>query len=536
MFDGVVEVSGGRLRGRDRGGVWAFSGVPYARAPEGERRWRPPEPVQPWSGVREAAEFGLIAPQPAPTPGVAIPGDPVEEGEDCLFLNIWTPGVGDHDGASPVESRGRPVMVWIHGGGFTSGNGSSLLYRGGDLARSGDVVVVTVNYRLGALGFLAHPALTDRGRTEVVGNWGLHDQIAALRWVQENIGAFGGDPANVTVFGESAGAMSISCLLGSPASRGLFHRAIVQSGPPYTHTRHQAIRASEELAALLGIRDITRSALEPIPASVLVEATQELQNRPPPPGELPLPFLPVVDGALLPRHPRDAVADGDAGGVSLMIGTNRDELTFFTLADARLGDLDSEGLLTWLSRVHPGQSPEALVDAYSMAREERGEAVTPRSLWVAIGTDLVFRVPSIQLATAQRHHQEATYVYLFTWETPAFGGYLGSCHALEIPFVFGSHRHPAISLFAGSGPEADALSAAMQSAWTAFARCGDPSHDGIGKWPTWDSDRRATMVFGPGGGVQDGPRHAELAVWEQLPPRGSTEPPSPAGVVGAQPA
>ncbi|MHB8219249.1 MAG: carboxylesterase/lipase family protein [Acidimicrobiales bacterium] len=515
MEDGVVEVSGGRLRGRERGGVWVFSGVPYARSPEGVLRWRPPEPPPPWSGVREASEFGLIAPQPAPTPGVAIPGDPLDQGEDCLTLNVWTCSLRRSGGAPVAHDPGRPVMVWIHGGGFTSGSGASLLYRGGDLARNGDVVVVTVNYRLGALGFLGHPALAQAGRSEEFGNWGLRDQLSALRWVQENIAAFGGDPGNVTVFGESAGAMSISALLSIPSARGLFHRAILQSGPPYTHTIDQAVRVSEDLANLLGVRDFTRSALLPIPASELVEATRELQSRLPTPGELPLPFLPVIDGVFIPRSPHDAVAAGEAAAVPLMIGTNRDELTFFAMADARLGNLDQKGLLNWLSRVVPGQHPDEVVDAYRSARVERGEAITPRALWVAAGSDLVFRVPSLALAASQRAHQDLMYVYLFTWETPAFGGYLGSCHALEIPFVFGSHRHPAISLFSGTGPEADALSAAMQGAWTSFAHCGDPSNGGVGQWPAWDDERRATMVFGPGGGVENGPRNAELSVWRQ---------------------
>ena len=204
----------------------------------------------------------------------------------------------------------RPVMVWVHGGGFTTGAGSSLLYRGGDLARDGDVVVVTGNYRLGALGFLGHPALGDPA-TGAIGSWGLLDQIAILRWVRDHIAAFGGDPGNVTLFGESAGGMAISALLGVPAARGLFHRAVVESGPPYTHSVDQAVRAASDLAGLLGVGDVTRQSLEAVPADELVAATAELQNRSPRPGELPLPFLPVVDGHFLPRRPEDAVAAGE---------------------------------------------------------------------------------------------------------------------------------------------------------------------------------------------------------------------------------
>jgi para-nitrobenzyl esterase len=407
-------------------------------------------------------------------------------------------------------------MVWIHGGGFTTGTGASLLYRGGALARHGDVVVVTLNYRLGALGFLAHPDLARGALTGVVGNWGLLDQVAALRWVRDHIASFGGDPGNVTIFGESAGAMSISALLGAPSARGLFHRAVIESGPPYTHSLARATHAADDLAGLLGVGEPTRKALQDVPPADLVAAAAELQNRSPRPGELPLPFLPVVDGHFLPKEPQAAVAAGQVASVPLLIGTTRDELTFFALGDRRLAGMDDDGLLHWMQRAAPAVPPGRIVDAYRSARQARGEPTTPMSLWVAAGSDLVFRWPSLQLAAAQRAHQPATYVYLFTWESPAFGGLLGSCHALEIPFVFGSVRRPAIAAFAGGGPEAEALSDRMQQAWLAFARGGDPSHEGIGLWPDWDPDRRATMVFGPDGGLVDAPRNDELAAWGPL--------------------
>jgi len=508
-MDGVVEVAGGRVRGVERSGVWTFSGIPYARAPVGVLRWRPPEPPDPWSGVRPADRFGPIAPQSGPVEGLTIPGDPTEHAEDCLSLNVWTPA---------LDAGRRPVMVWIHGGGFTSGSGSFLLYRGGALARDGDVVVVTVNYRLGALGFLGHPAVVE-GSTEPgeVGNWGLKDQVAALRWVRDHIAGFGGDPGNVTVFGESAGAMSISTLLGVPAARGLFHRAAIESGPAYTHSPERARSQGEELGKELGIGELTREALVAVPADELVAATQALQNRRSNPGELPLPFLPVVDGAYVPRDPLEAVADGEAASVPLLIGTTRDELTLFALGDPRLANIDDEGLHRWMGRAAPGFDTDRLVTTYREVRAARGESVVPRDLWVAMGSDLVFRWPSLRTAAAQRPHQPRTFVYLFTWETPAFGGELGSCHALEIPFVFGALHRPLIAAFAGGGPAAEALSERMHHAWLAFARTGDPSHPGIGSWPAWDDDRRATMVFGPDGGVVDGPRDAELAVWAAEP-------------------
>ncbi len=513
-MDGVVEVRGGRVRGVERSGLWVYSGIPYARAPVGPLRWRPPQPPEPWTGIRPADEFGPIAPQSPPVAGLTIPGDPTEHSEDCLSLNVWTPGLDDGR---------RPVMVWTHGGGFTSGSGSFLLYRGGELARHGNVVVVTFNYRLGALGFLGHPAAVE-GSTEPdeVGNWGLMDQVAALGWVRDCIGAFGGDPGNVTVFGESAGAMSVSTLLALPAARGLFHRAAVESGPAYTQTLERARHRGDELAKELGIGELTRRVLEDVPADDLVAATQRMQNQPPDPGQLPLPFLPVVDGAYLPRHPLEAVAEGAGAPVPLLIGTTRDVLSLFALGVRRLADLDDEGLDRWMRRAAPGADVDRLITTYRDVRAARGESVRPRDLWVAMGSDLVFRWPSLKTAAAQRKHQSNTFVYLFTWETPAFGGELGSCHALEIPFVFGALHRPLIAAFAGGGREAEDLSARMHHAWLAFAHTGDPSHDGIGRWPAWDDERRATMLFGPDGGVVDRPRDQELSAWATA----SVEPPT----------
>ncbi len=244
---GVVDTTQGRLRGVWRGDLWSFSGVPYARAPVGPLRWRPPLPAEPWETVRDASTFGAIAPQSTVVPGITSPSDPdasEPQSEDCLFLNVWTPDLD--------PERRRPVMVFIHGGGFTSGSGSVFLYRGGNLVRNGDAVVVTINYRLGALGFLGHRRLADQDG--LVGNWGMQDQVAALAWVRENIAAFGGDPDNVTIFGESAGGFSVAALLGCPAARGLFRRAIVQSGGVHVHTVEEAERAGERLAVDFGCR------------------------------------------------------------------------------------------------------------------------------------------------------------------------------------------------------------------------------------------------------------------------------------------
>jgi len=511
---GVVAVAQGRLRGVWRGDLWSFSGIPYARAPLGELRWRPPLAPEQWTGVRDASAFGPIAPQGGAMPGLMSATGPAgeQQSEDCLSLNVWTRSLPDRP---PGVGSGRPVMVFVHGGGFTSGSGSAFLYRGSGLVRRGDVVVVTINYRLGALGFLGHPALADADG--FAANWGLHDQLAALRWVRENIAAFGGDPANVTLFGESAGGFSVASLLGAPSASGLFRRAVVQSGAPHVHTLDTAAHTAERLAAVLGLAACDRTSLGAVPAADLVAATAEIGRTREDPGALPLAFLPVVDGALLPEHPLDAVTAGRASGVDLLIGTNRDEVAFYAVGNPDLLALDHEGVTRLLAHALPGVRPEPVIDAYRTARQARAEPVGPSDLWVAAGSDIVFRWPSLQLAAA--HAERAgpgarTYVYLFEWESPAFGGLLGSCHALELPFVFGVVDRPAVQLLSGSGPEVERLSSHMQRAWVSFATTGHPGHDGIGPWPAWDPLTRPTMVFGGHSRMVQAPRNEELAALE----------------------
>ena len=512
-MDGVIEVRDGRVRGVHRHDVWSFSGIPYAASPAGPARFRPPAPPVPWTGVRPADRFGPIAPQQPSLIDASLGGQPEPQSEDCLSLNVWTPG---------LDGDRRPVMVWIHGGSFVWGSGSGGLYRGGTLARGGDVVVVTVNYRLGLLGFLAHPALAAPDQTWLgdqpwtgFGNWGLADQIAALQWVHDHIADFGGDPGNVTLFGESAGGMSVAALLAAPAARGLFHRAIVESGGPYAYTPEQAASTAEQLADHLGV-PMTRQAMERVPAGDLVRAAVEFDRRGGRRGDSGLLMLPVVDGGVLLLPPEVGVATGSAGDVPLLIGTTRDEMAFFTIGEPALSGLDHEGLRHWMRRVTPDRpAQDAIVAAVTEARLARQEPVTPRDLWVAIATEYVFRLPSVRLADAHRAAAGpgvGTYVYLFTWESPMLDGYLGSCHALEIPFVFGTVRNPAVQGFAGGGPEAMALSAAMLEAWTSFARTGSP-----GTWSAWDPDRRPTRVLGPWPGSPgperqvEGPRPEELA-------------------------
>lgn len=507
----VVSVAGGRLAGTGRDGVWLFAGIPYARAPIGPLRWRSPQPPEPWAGVRDATAFGPMAPQPRTVPGANLPVAVEAQDEDCLTLNVWSPGLDD---------RRRPVMVWIHGGGFTSGTGAALLYDGARLASRYDVVTVTLNYRLGVLGFLGHPALVaDHRPVEAVGNWGLLDQLAALRWIRDNITAFGGDPTNVTVFGESAGGMSVSALLGAPSARGLFHRAVVQSGPPHTHSAERAASVAESLAAVLGLDAVERRLLETVPAADLVAATQQLEGEMTELGSVPVVTLPVVDGRFLPRPPEVSVALGSAASVPLLIGTNRDELSFFGLGRPDFAEIDEVGLEAWFAAAAPG-APSGVVDGYRRLRAAAGQTTAAYNLWVAVGTDLVFRRPSLHLAAAQRTHQPGTFVYLFTQPTPLFGGALGACHALELPFVFDAVDEPVVRPFVGEGEEVVALTERMGRYWTDFARDGNPGGDQGDEWPTWDPQRRATMVLGPygemRGGVVEGPDDEAIELWGPL--------------------
>ncbi|HUC37519.1 MAG TPA: carboxylesterase/lipase family protein [Acidimicrobiales bacterium] len=490
-----VETTSGTIEGTVEGGLHVFKGVPYARPPVGELRLRAPQPPEPWAGVRPAREFGLWAPQS--TPVSALTGDPPgEQGEDCLTLNVWTPGT---EGA-------KEVLVWVHGGAFLGGSGASVIYRGDRLASRGDVVVVTINYRLGILGFLAHPELADPDAGGAFGNWGLLDQVAALGWVRDNIAAFGGDPNNVTVFGESAGGMSVSDLLAVPAARNLFRRAIAQSGPPWAMSAEHAEETAAKLMAQLGVA--TPHAIRELPAPALLEAQESLWARRV--GGM-LPLTPVIDGAVLPVHPLTALREGASAEVPLLIGTNRDEFKFFIVADPKGRDPDEALVRRRIEQSSTGGerlSPDELIESYRAIRARRGAPVDPRELWSAIQSDRVFRIGSIRAAEAHAVRQPATFCYLFTWESPAMHGALGSCHALELPFVFGNLDLPGLDRFVGAGPDAQALSAQMMDAWLSFAKTGDPG------WAPYDAERRSTMVFGPSSALQDAPMDEERALWD----------------------
>jgi para-nitrobenzyl esterase len=501
----VAQTRSGRLEGEALDRVCVFKGIPYAAPPVGALRWRAPEPVAPWSGVRDARAFGSAAPQTAIAGGVLAAFN-VQEGtsEDCLYLNVWTPGV---DGAR------RPVLVWIHGGGFVIGSGAQQIYDGAELARRGDVVVVTLNYRLGALGFLRLAELT-RGEIASTGNEGLLDQMAALEWVRANVAAFGGDPDNVTIFGESAGGMSVATLLALPAARGLFRRAIVQSGGGHSASALSThARVVEHIVSAAG-SPREASALQALTPAQLLAAAAKVQASAAQNPDVPSMMLqPVIDAHVLPELPFDAVARGSAAGIPLLVGSTLEEWKLFALADTTLHTLSEAQLAARLARLGPQAQP--LLETYRKALAERGEPVTPRDLYIAIETDRCFRLPGVQLAEAQSAHAPV-YSYLFTWKSPLLNGLLGACHAVELGFVFGTLRNRGVGQFCGSGPEAEALSEKMMDGWIAFARGGDPSIASL-PWPRYTARDRATMQLGAACGSVLAPLDDERRAWLGVP-------------------
>jgi len=494
----IVETPSGRLAGTEAEGVRRFLGIPFAKPPVGPRRFAAPEPADPWPGEREACAPGPSAPQPTmvlPLPGM----DVGRTDEDCLYLNVFAPAGG---------AARKPVLVWIHGGGFVIGSGSQVIYEGSRLARRGDVVVVTVNYRLGALGFL-HLAELCPELPGAVSNAGLRDQVAALAWVRRHVEAFGGDPENVTIFGESAGGMSVATLLAMPSARGLFQRAAPQSGAcHHFHAPEMATRVAEAFLASLGIerRDAAR-ALRELPAQKLVEAqTQTTLKLGTTLGLLPM--QPVVDGDSLPQPALAAVRAGSAAGVPLLTGTTRDEWKLFTLLDPSLARLDPVSLLARLGRDVPEVDADRVYATYRDARARRGASTAPLDLYAAIHTARTFWVPALRLAEAQAAHEPRTFVYRVDHESPMANGALGACHGIEIGFVFGTYGVAGGEQFVGKGPEVEALAERMMDAWLAFARDGDPG------WAPYAPPRRATMVFGRACALEDDPDADERRVWD----------------------
>ena len=483
----TLDTNSGPLTGSKSDTAQAFLGIPYAAPPVGARRFRAPEAHPGWSEPLDCTGWRASAPQNPPLTMMAgLNVGPTDE--DCLHLNIWTPRADDEK---------RPVMVWIHGGAFYQGSGSQALYRAGRMAHHGDVVVVTINYRLGALGFLALGHHTD-GAIPASGTEGLLDQIAALRWVRDNIAAFGGDPDNVTIFGESAGGASVGCLLAMPGAKGLFKRAIAQSGACHVgldpELASRTARLFAEETAKLEISDMQTAPVEALlkaQANLLARAAQDRDI------ELAmLPFQPVIDGEHLPGFPIDRVRQGSADDIDVIVGTTLDEWTFFGGIDPKIAALSEDQLERRVARALPDQDPRGLIDAFRAGLQDRGGEPTPGDILIALQTDRIFRVPAQRLLEALEARGNRGRGYVFTWPSPAFEGRLGACHAIEIGFIFGTYALPNADQFFGGGPDADALSAAIMEGWVNFARSGAPSGGACPDWERYDRDRRVMMEFG----------------------------------------
>ncbi|MGH7093045.1 MAG: carboxylesterase/lipase family protein, partial [Stellaceae bacterium] len=432
---------------------------------------------------------------------------PLAHDEDCLTLNVWTPAA---DGAK------RPVLVWIHGGGFTSGSGSEPLYSGAALARRGDVVVVTINYRLGILGFLAHPGLADEESGGARGNWGLLDKAAALRWVRDNIGAFGGDPGNVTIFGESGGGGKVSVLMAMPEARGLFHRAIVQSGATIrVSTRERAVALADAVLKEFGFARGDCARLQDVPLERLLAAIAPASREVGPTRWRLLDrydFGPVVDGADLPAQPFDPAAPGIADDIPLLIGGAHEESAFFLADDDEVwhGRITDETLRRRVAAI-AGDHVDRVLAAYPHG--------TPGDRLIAALTGSNFWIRTVMLAERKAARAglgagtAPVYMYSLDWQSPAHGGRLKAHHAMDLPFVFDNTDVPDTTKGAAG---AAGLAAVMSAVWAQFARSGSPQTAALPAWPAYISAERATMVFDTACCVAQDPDRDARAAWAEV--------------------
>jgi para-nitrobenzyl esterase len=517
----VVETAAGRVRGRAGEGLVTFKGIRYGASAAGVNRFQPPVPPQPWTGIVDAVEYGPRAWQPframIPEIGDALTGSGQMD-EDCLRLNVWT----------PAADRGRrPVMVWFHGGGQRTGSGNSIFYDGTELARKHDVVVVTLTHRLNALGYLwlaGLPGTSERfARTA---NLPLADLVLALEWVRDNVAQFGGNPANVTIFGQSGGGGKVAMLSAFPAAKGLFHRAIIMSTLADTAVTGlapaRAIEAAELLMSRLGVRAPDAERLLQMPAEQIVAALTSGgraggQGGQTAAGDISLRFVPVVDGRTLPAHPFEPAASELSAAIPMLVGSNECEGIpysnpddpYWTREPADLSELRAE-----VKRIVPVNDAEAdrLIALYRSHRpaESLGDIAA-----VIAGDASALRSSAYLIARRKQAQGKApVFLYAFTWRSPVRQGKLRSMHGMELPFVF---DHPdAISFMTGRGADRYALATAMSEAWVSFARTGNPGHPGIPQWTAFDPATWPTMVFGPQVALLNDPHGEERRAMEAI--------------------
>lgn len=493
----VVKTTSGPVRGATERGVFVFRGLRYAAPPTGPMRFRPPVAPIPWAEVRPALDFAPACPQ-------LVDIDPTENNnsvmaEDCLAVNVWTPMADD---------KKRPVMVWIHGGGFIEGSARNTWYDGAQLAGRGDVVVVTVQYRLGAWGFLDVSAIGGQDFSES-GNLGLLDQIAALKWVKSNVAAFGGDTGNVTLFGQSAGAGSVGLLMVTPAARGLFHKAIMESGTPKeVADRAGASEVSQAYMKIAGVSKIAE--LQKLTMAQMLDAQRKLFET----RFGYSAFRPVLDGTVLNELPLQVIAAGHGTSVPILIGTNLDEVRFWpALYDVPVEHKPEILLQQQLEGIVGAKAPQ-IIATYRQADAQYGDSV------IHLLGDLLMRLPAIRFAEVSGQRQ-LTYMYLFTYPSTSTYKNFGSCHGMELPFVFGVIDDLDVIVFTGRDAHRGALMNQVQQAWANFARSGDPSEPGL-VWPKYDKKTRATMELGVKSRVVNDPNSAQRRLWDGVPFDGVT--------------
>jgi para-nitrobenzyl esterase len=504
----IVVTGAGKVRGRRAGDVSIFLGIPYG-ANTASCRFQPAKPAPSWTGVRECLSFGPQAPQGIINPGetrALVHPSPFllktmtifraslqqgNESENCLVLNVFTPHASSR--------QKRPVMVWLHGGGFVLGSSGEAQYDGSALCRDGDVVVVTLNHRLGALGYLYLGALSDEFADS--GNIGQLDIIQALQWVRDNIAAFGGDPGNVTIFGESGGGQKVSTLLAMPPAQGLFHKAIIQSGPAViVEDKAAASAMAERTLAALGLKKTDLPQIETIDYHTLIKAAAEAAG---PGGST---FKPVVDGRSLPANPFNPVAPAMSRGIPVIIGTNKDEATLFFSPDPDFETMTAAQAHDHFVAMLGGQG-DAAFKVYSEMHPH-----DPPTYWVtALMTDRMFRMDSITIAERKSsQHVAPVYMYRLDWQTPILDGVMRTPHGLDVPLVF-DNVDKARALV-GPGPQPQQLANTMSRSWLAFVHSGNPSCPGL-SWPAYDSTTRQTMIFNLDSHVVSDPDSAARKFW-----------------------
>jgi para-nitrobenzyl esterase len=506
----IAATTYGKVRGLVSDGIHVFKGIRYGAATSGKARFHPPLPPAPWQGVRDALDFAPAAPQvlSETVPAVNASWTTDQEiSEDCLALNVWTPALRD--------DRKRPVMVWFHGGGYKSESGSSNRSDGTRLARKGDVVVVTLNHRLNAFGFLYLAELAPEFADS--GNVGMFDLVAALQWVRDNIAEFGGDPGNVTIFGQSGGGAKVSTMMAMPAAAGLFHRAIAQSGSYARNAYLEAMKpaqATQRARALLATLQIAPSdvaKLVDLPVEALVAAAARVAKLP---GRLD--FRPVADGRTLPSGPWWPEAPAVSAHIPLIIGTTETEMTDL------IGDsvpaaftLDDATLRKWLGLLFAAGDIERVITAFRATRPD----ASPSDLYFAITTANSFR-KGVWLQADRKAAQDAAAVYLYEldWHTPVNGGKWRSPHGLDTALVFDNAAKS--QSMVGTGPDPQRIADQMTAAWLAFARTGDPNNNLTPNWPAYKPPERATMVFDLQSKVVNGFRDDERKLLVDMKSRG----------------